>query len=265
MTYPFEHDPSIIKSLFVPISHLFILPAAYFAWKLKLYDVVIGVACVFFVSTTYHFVEARTFSIEDINTFWNGDYICIFLLGLIIELAMFRIKAKYRYYIVLPTVLVSIFLAKLFHDTSLLFVLLGMYFIEFLLIHKLHMAQKYGVGVFEIHIVNLIFYTVLLLIIADSIFFLYWAGNPGDRYYFWRHLAGWHIPIFISFSLLMGFEYLQIHSKAAIKKPKVETTLPITQPNVPTNLIVRSGLPESPTLVNRSISYPVYEPEYQGL
>ncbi len=265
MTFPFEHDPSIAKSLFVPISHLFILPAAYFAYKLKLHDIWIVVLCVYTVSQLYHFVEARTFSIEDINTFWVGDYVCIFLLGLVLELVAFKVKTKYRYYIVLPTILVTVILGKLFHDTALLFVLLGVYFFEILMIHKYHMVQKHGVGVLTIHITNIMVYGVLLLMAADAIFFLYWAGNPGDRFYFWRHLAGWHIPIFSAASLFMGFEYLQHISKGAEKKVDPEPTLPITQPNVYTNVIVRSGLPppESPTLNNRN--YGTYDPDYFGL
>lgn len=268
MAFPFEHEVTVAKIAMVPISHLFILPAAFFAYLLGLYDVVIGIMCIYGISQMYHFVEARAFAVEDIYMLWVGDYVCIFLLGLIIEMVIFELKIEQRYYIVLPTVLVTIILGKLFHDTALLFVLLGMYFVEFLLIHKLHMAQKYGVGVLEIHIVNIVVYGFLLLMAADGIFFLYWAGNPGDRYYFWRHVAGWHIPIFSAASFLMGFTYFERRSKSAIKKNDPEAPpAPATQPNVPVNWIVKSGLPDPPaTLTNRSYgTYGTYDPDYYGL
>lgn len=264
MTYPFEHDVTVAKLIMIPVSHLFILPAAYFAYKLKLYDVVIGVFVVYVMSQIYHFVECRVFGIDDIYTFWIGDYACIFLLGLIVLMVWNELPTDQRYYIVLPTILVWVLLGKLFHDTALLFVLLGAYFVEMLLIHKLYMMQVYGVGIYELHIANFIFYFVLMIIVADGIFFLYFAGNPGDRYYFWYHVAGWHIPIFCSFSLLLGYKYFVHISKGAIKKAESESLPPPNvMYNIPTNLVVRSGLPDATTLVNRK-EY-LYPPEYEGL
>lgn len=277
---PFEQEHSIAKLVFIPISHLFILPGAFFAWKLKLYDVFIVILMIFVLSDSYHFIEYGIFDITDIYIFWLGDYAGIFLGLLVMLMVWLSFPIELRYYITLPTIVVTIFIGKLFHDTVVLFVLIAFYAFEMIIIHKLYMMQTHGVGILSFHIANLFFFAFLACLVGMGIFFLYWAGDPGYRYYFWRHLAGWHIPIFSAISLALGYLYLLHYSKGISKKH--EETLPIIStppihppPNVypPTNLIVRSGLPEeivyeAPLPIRRftppttTIMYP---PNYEGL
>lgn len=204
MGSPFERDVTGAKIAAVFWSHALIIIGIWLAYRCREYIIMATAICVLIMSTTYHMVQLRMFDMKDISLFWVGDYSTNYNMVLAIEMYLYNIKKRTQAAILALTPLVLVFLGELLHESIVLWVLLLTYFFIFFFIHAIYMVEHHKT-VWIINTRTVAFTCFMSIYLAIAIFFLYWAGNPGDRYYFWPHVGGWHPLIFIGFAIFMFY------------------------------------------------------------
>lgn len=249
MGSPFEQDVTSAKIAAVFWSHAFILFGIFLAYRCREWVIMVCGICVLLMSTTYHLILLQWLEMKDVSLFWVGDYTTNYNLVLAVEMYLYKIKNKLQAAILSFTPIISIFLGALLHRTIVMWVLLLMYFGIFFFVHSMYMVRHHNT-VWVINTRTVVFTIFMILYLGVSIFFLYWAGNPGGRYYFWPHVGGWHTMIFIGFDIFMLYVWYYNcefqHVITAVPTPVVaEEKKPVSMNMsiLPTTMVSRTNPP----------------------
>jgi hypothetical protein len=251
MGSPFERVVTPDKIAAVFWSHAIIIIGIIYAYRSRLWIVMSTAICVGIMSTTYHMVQLRMFGMEDISLFWVGDYSTNYNMVLAIEMWIYDIDPIIQAAILSFTPIVLVFLGTMLHQTIVMWVILLLYFIAFSFIHVMYMLRVHKT-IWVINTRTVLFLIFLIIYTAGGIFFLYWAGNPGDRYYFWPHVGAWHPIIFTAFDMLMMFVfYCGLYKTPApaadCTPPIVDVESSVVNPSIPSTMTHRNVMSSSST------------------
>lgn len=181
----FESSSEIWEGVSLIVSNIGLIPAIAVSILYGLYAEAAVFIVVCFTSTVYHICQAGFYCVYSFKTMQTSDHFFVF--GLLVWTALFFIGLRLQTRFVIFIFVQSLLLPAVMQYLESWWI--GGILLAFLLLVSLSMLSYFTKLIPKLDLLD-VFITIIL--IGGGFFFHIYAGEPGDKRYWWAHSI-WHV------------------------------------------------------------------------